>query len=374
MLLPPGLPDIEGWSVAALYEPAGEAVLVGGDFYDWFTMPDGRMVLLFGDVAGKGPLAGAAGMSLRKALKGAAVAVGDPVAALPLVEVALADEMADTFASMCIVEIEPLLGRVKVTLAGHPAPWARLGGVFGPVAAPPNRLVGIGVGGSSWESTVLRFDPGDLLFVYTDGLSEAGAGGGRQLYGEGPLQDFLASLPAELPPYEVVLQADADLRRWSARPGDDVIIAALGFAGAPGGAVIPVRSGGGEVRTVELLPASDSPRIARQLAVEGCREWGLTENVSYAVQTVVSELVTNAVIHARTRIELKVLRIPGFVRVEVRDYSSRPVQPKPAAATSVAQHGRGLFCVETLSAQFGVEAEATGKLVWAAVPLGSPER
>lgn len=52
VLLPAGLPDVAGWAMAALYEPAGEAVLVGGDFYDWFTLPNGHILFFVGDVSG----------------------------------------------------------------------------------------------------------------------------------------------------------------------------------------------------------------------------------------------------------------------------------------------------------------------------------
>lgn len=58
MLLPAGLPEITGWSFAALYQPAGDAVPVGGDFYDWFNLPKGRVLFCVGDVSGKAPMRG----------------------------------------------------------------------------------------------------------------------------------------------------------------------------------------------------------------------------------------------------------------------------------------------------------------------------
>jgi serine phosphatase RsbU (regulator of sigma subunit) len=130
VLLPPALPEIESWALATLYEPAGEAVMVGGDFYDWFRLPDGRVVFFIGDVSGKGPLAGALAMSIRKALKGISWITLDPLAALPTLQLALADEFGELFATLCLLELRPGSGSVRVILAGHPAPLLRRGGAF----------------------------------------------------------------------------------------------------------------------------------------------------------------------------------------------------------------------------------------------------
>lgn len=61
---------MESWALATLYEPAGEAVMVGGDLYDWFRLPDGKVVFFSGDVSGKGPVAGALAMSIRRCSRG----------------------------------------------------------------------------------------------------------------------------------------------------------------------------------------------------------------------------------------------------------------------------------------------------------------
>lgn len=371
LLLPPALPSIEGWSVAALYEPAGEAVLVGGDFYDWFILPDGTAVLMFGDVEGKGPAAGAAGMSLRKALKGAAHALGDPFAAVPVAERAVAAELASTFASLCLLRLTPSSGHVAVMLAGHPPPWVRHRGVLAPLPAPANRLIGIGVGPDRWDCYDMEMAAGDLIFVHTDGLSEAMLADGSQ-YGESRLPGFLAALPEQLPAFEVVLQADAELRRVVGSPGDDVIIGALTFATAapPPGQV----STSGEIRSLRLAARSGSSRIARQVARDVCDDWQVPAEPSTAIEVIVSELVTNAVLHARSALELRLMRLAGHVRIEVSDGSTRVPPMRTAPPPPTVEHGRGLLVVRAAADDVGADVYDHGKTMWATVGVEEPAR
>ena len=80
-LLPPPLPHIPGWSVAAIYRPAGAENEIGGDFYDAFRIAGGWMVVI-GDVTGRGAQAAAVTAHARYTLRTAAALTGDPVVAL----------------------------------------------------------------------------------------------------------------------------------------------------------------------------------------------------------------------------------------------------------------------------------------------------
>jgi serine phosphatase RsbU (regulator of sigma subunit) len=231
VLLPPELPDVPGWAMATLYEPAGETVLVGGDFYDWFVLPNGHVLVVVGDVSGKGPLAGALGMSIRKALKGAAWVTGDAAAALPVLQQALADEFAGSFATLVLVELVPGVGRVRLVLAGHPPPWVRRGGRFAEVEAPANAVLGPGVV-DRWEGVDLELRPGDQLVLFTDGLTEARLADGSQ-FGDGPLQELLTALPPGLSSYETVLAAYDALRGATTGLSDDVVVGVLAFSPPP---------------------------------------------------------------------------------------------------------------------------------------------
>jgi anti-sigma regulatory factor (Ser/Thr protein kinase) len=368
VLLPASLPKMDAWALATLYEPAGEAVLVGGDFYDWFTLPNGRVLFFVGDVSGKGPLAGALGMSIRKALKGITWVVGDPLESLPLLEQALADEFADAFATLCMIEITPGSGRMRLLLAGHPRPWWRRAGVFEEVVAPANGLVGPGLQ-QQWTSTELELGPGDLLVLFTDGLTEARLPDGT-MFGDGPWSTFLASLPPELASYEMVLQTDAHLRRVTRELSDDMIIGVMTFQpSAPAAARADARA---ETLTLRLGPHSTSAAAGRRFVVDACRRWHLAPEDEFTAESVTSELVTNAILHARSDLELQVSHEDHLLRLAVRDSSPRlPVFPTstPEAPDTELEHGRGLHLVRLLGAHLGVDPLPGGKTVWATLPL-----
>lgn len=231
VLLPPDLPDIPGWALATFYEPAGDAVMVGGDFYDWFALPNGNVVFFIGDVSGKGPVAGALAMSIRKTLKGIGWATLDPLASLPILQRALADEFGEAFATLCLLELAPCRGEVRIVLAGHPAPWLRRGGRFVEVVAPVNSLLGPDLH-AEWKDVHLRLEPDDLLLLFSDGLTEARLDDGS-LFGEGMFQALLSSLPASLSSYETAVEVYRHLTDAATALSDDVVIGVLAFNPPP---------------------------------------------------------------------------------------------------------------------------------------------
>lgn len=102
---------------------------------------------------------------------------------------------------------------------------------------------------------------------------------------------------------------------------------------------------------------------ARELVRRACVCWDYGRFCDDA-QAVVSELVTNAVRHARTPVQVTLHRGAGGFRLEVADESPAPPEPRPAE-DPFAEGGRGLLLVEALSACWRVEAQPPGKRVWA---------
>lgn len=100
--------------------------------------------------------------------------------------------------------------------------------------------------------------------------------------------------------------------------------------------------------------------------------WGLESELDN-VLLVVSELVTNAVLHARCgpgrQVALTLIREPGRIRVEVRDAGDGEPRPRKGIPFT-EEHGRGLAVVEELAADWGVTREVVGKTVWATVAVG----
>ncbi len=120
-----------------------------------------------------------------------------------------------------------------------------------------------------------------------------------------------------------------------------------------------------EVRAT-LRPAPTSAHRARQFVAATLAGWGLVPLAETAT-LLVSELVTNSVLHARSPLEVVVTRRRRAVRVDVADAS--PLVPVVRGGSDVEMTGRGLTLVEALSARWGVEPRATGKSVWFELPV-----
>src|SRR2546430_8750357 len=105
-LLPPLLPEVEGWTMAAMYRPAGEQNRAGGDFYDVFECRNGWTVLV-GDVEGHGAGAAALTAMVRYTIRTAAMLGGDIVAALDLLNTELRTREPVRLCSVAYVSIRP---------------------------------------------------------------------------------------------------------------------------------------------------------------------------------------------------------------------------------------------------------------------------
>ncbi len=113
----------------------------------------------------------------------------------------------------------------------------------------------------------------------------------------------------------------------------------------------------------DFAPEPDTPAAARRLVTETMLERGHHRGVVADAQLVVSELVTNAIVHAKTGLSVKVRCGDSSVRIGVRDGSSTaPFVRDPGPA---ATFGRGMRLVETLSRDWGVDPAGAGKVVWA---------
>lgn len=118
------------------------------------------------------------------------------------------------------------------------------------------------------------------------------------------------------------------------------------------------------------LTASDpaAVRAARRATTEAVQSWAARPGMADDVCLVVSELVTNALLHGRSDAVLRVVRQRGSIRVEVQDDDTR--LPLPSAPDPQALGGRGLALVAALSTLWGAERTEGGKTVWAEFDLG----
>jgi len=119
------------------------------------------------------------------------------------------------------------------------------------------------------------------------------------------------------------------------------------------------------VWSVELPPKPASATQARRLAREQLASI-VPPDALDTVALLVTELVTNAILHARTPLQLQIETRPNHVRIGVEDASDR--QPELRSHPSDAVTGRGLALVEALASSWGVESTSSGKVVWCEIP------
>lgn len=118
--------------------------------------------------------------------------------------------------------------------------------------------------------------------------------------------------------------------------------------------------------SVDLPPDPSSATRARALTREQLEASYSSETLD-TIALLVTELVTNAILHARTPLQLTLEARPGHVRICVEDESTE--QPAVRHYASDAVTGRGLALVEQLASSWGVDATPSGKVVWCEVPV-----
>ncbi|HET6830254.1 MAG TPA: SpoIIE family protein phosphatase [Solirubrobacterales bacterium] len=175
-LRPAALPEVSGWSLAALYNPAGAENQAGGDFYDLVPV-DGGWMAMIGDVTGHGARAASLTALARYTLRTAA-ALTDPVRALGVLNDALLARADGALCSVVLLTLDlPTEGEVRIAVAGHPSPFLVHDGATSAIR-PAGPVLGA-FDDASWEVESLSLAHGDQLLVYTDGVLEARGREGR---------------------------------------------------------------------------------------------------------------------------------------------------------------------------------------------------
>ncbi|MFF6814151.1 PP2C family protein-serine/threonine phosphatase [Streptomyces sp. NPDC012403] len=231
-LLPATLPDLPGVETACHYHMASP-IQLGGDFYDLFALDDDRSAFFLGDVCGKGPQAAALTSLTRYTLRAAALHDADPVANLRVLNTVLLDRYTGDDPRYCTAVagvLERVGDTVEIRLASGGHPPALVLRADGRVEHLPTRggmLVGA-LPGAQFVQVRTTLHPGDTLLMYTDGLTEARIGPGRELYGYEALESFAADL-APSGPRRVVDALKDLLKGFGEGLDDDTALLAIGL-------------------------------------------------------------------------------------------------------------------------------------------------
>jgi serine phosphatase RsbU (regulator of sigma subunit)/PAS domain-containing protein len=226
-LLPERLPDIPGALLAARYRAAGELNEVGGDFYDVFQRSPTEWALVVGDVSGKGAEAAAVTALARYTLRAAALEDAPPSGALERLNAAMLYDDTSQFATVVIAYLSAGPGSsldLRVALAGHPAPAivrrdgrVEMAGRYGTMAGlRPDVDV---------HDVAVRLDAGEVLLLYTDGVTEAGPR--HTPFGEPGLISVLTGLAGRSPQEVVDAVEQAVVAAQPGDPRDDIALLAI---------------------------------------------------------------------------------------------------------------------------------------------------
>ncbi len=337
--------------IATYYQPGVRGTEVGGDWYDVVDLDFARSALVIGDVMGRGVRAAAVMGQLRASVRAYARTGMAPAEVLEAMDATVRELEGGQIVTCFFALYDPTDHQLEYANAGHLPPLAALPGGrllrLDADLAPP-----LGSGPMTIHTARVRLEPGAVLLLYTDGLVERrGANlddridlaGELLSSGEGPLSDRRSQL------VETLASDDVD---------DDVALLM---------ARVPEQAAPVDTVTSRLPSDGRAAGLARRLVAEALGRWDITGPPVGDVVLLASELATNAVLHGRDPIELRLSRREGGLLLEVFDAAgSLPRRRQPTAADET---GRGLQMVRLLSAETGVRLVADGKWVWCTVPV-----
>ncbi|MBT1093756.1 MULTISPECIES: SpoIIE family protein phosphatase [Streptomyces] len=355
-LLPRRLPELPGGIAVARYLPARRGLQVGGDWYDVIALSEDRVALVIGDVQGHSAGAATIMGQMRTAVRAYAVEGHPPDVVVSHANRLLVGMETDLFATCCYVELDMEEGTTLLVRAGHLSPLLRHpDGGTEEVQVEGGPPLGI-LADAEFPLTAVALTPGTVLALVTDGLVEA-----ADLPLDAGMERTRAALAAA-DPVDPARMADALLGDIGRRE-DDVALLLLRYDGMK---TKPIRAGW----VVWRLP--DAVMHARRFTARTLRRWNV-QAAADAVLLVVSELVTNALVHTQGSVRLDLVLRGNRVRISVSDSSPR-APAKPVIVDWESTGGRGLLLVEAVSDASGTVPVAGGKQVWSeiTVPASDP--
>lgn len=350
-LLPESEFDLDSLDVAAFYRAGVDGTYVGGDWYDIIPLGAGRTAFVIGDVMGRGVRAASVMGQLRSAVRAYAALDLTPVEVLELLD-RLVQELGSHQIVTCVYAVHDAADQtLTYANAGHPPPLLARHDLVDNVARVEATGPPLGAGYFGMQPEVVALEAGDLVVLYTDGLVERRESdlfdGIARL--AGAVRDHVDHEIAELPAMLAHDMLDGKV--------DDDIALVLVKVAEPEDRGLQVR----------LDSAETAARQARRAVRTQLQEWAVPEELAEDLVLVTSELVTNAFVHARPPIDLRIRRTHHEVVLEVHDRAL--LRPRRRRPEDDDEHGRGLNIVEALTTDWGTRSSESGKTVWCTVRI-----
>jgi serine phosphatase RsbU (regulator of sigma subunit)/anti-sigma regulatory factor (Ser/Thr protein kinase) len=357
-LLPRELPTLPGWHVAAYYRPARE---VGGDFYDFVDLPEGKLGVIVADVTDKGVPAALVMATTRSVLRAAAERMVSPGKVLARVNDQLVPDIPDNMFVTCLYSVlDPELRTLRFANAGHGLAFRR-----STDGVTELKATGMPLGLMSemhYEENEIELAPGDTVLLQSDGLAEA-HNGKSEMFGFPRVKQLMADHPGGPDLIDTLV---AELERFTFDGWlheDDVTLLAIECSQGEGD---PAEGSSHRISKSTILVEFEVPsqpgneRLAIEKVSEAVKELGLAVGTLEKLKTAVGEATMNAMEHGNRyredvpvniRLESSSEKLSVFITDEGGDQAiPEPKTPDLEAKLEGAQspRGWGLFLIKNM--------------------------
>jgi serine phosphatase RsbU (regulator of sigma subunit)/anti-sigma regulatory factor (Ser/Thr protein kinase) len=373
-LLPKSLPELFGWRVDALWQPARA---VSGDFYDYIIFSDGKLGLVIGDVTDKGVPAALVMATTRSILRAAVERYSSPGDILAYVNDLLCPDIPQNMFVTCLyIVLDPISGHLLFANAGHNLPvHLTKDGV------QELRATGMPLGlmpGMNYEENEAHLSPGDGLLVYSDGLVEA-HNENEDMFGFPRLRELLAeqSRTGAWSDETIIRMLTGELAEFTGpawEQEDDVTIVTLEFVASKETAS-SIENGSKSRESWRVLAEFSLPSepgneiLAKEEVARIVQEMNFQKDRLERLKTAVAETTMNAMEHGnRYRddqpVDIQVLVSPGELMIRISDYGGGQPIPEPETPDLDAKlaglqspRGWGLFLIKNMVDEMRVQTD-----------------
>lgn len=355
-LLPKQLPKIKGWKVGAYYRPALE---VGGDFYDFFDLPDGKLGILVADVTDKGVPAAIVMATTRSMLRAAAERSNSPGKVLESANEQLCSDIPENMFVTCLYAVlNHSDGVLCFANAGHDLPYVQGGGHVKELYA-----TGMPLGlmpGMKYEEKQTQIQPGDTILFHSDGLAEA-HNPQREMFGFPRMKDLMSRHHGGTDVIDYLIDELVRFTGSDWEQEDDVTLVALERSGEGALSAPPASTEGlSAVTRFELPSERGIEKQAIRVIGDAVANYGLPSDQLERLKTAVGEATMNAAEHgnqyqADRNVLIEIGTRDQSIVVRIRDHGEGGNFPEPESPDIEAKlkgeqspRGWGLFLIEKM--------------------------
>jgi len=226
--LPDGAPLCDGYNFYDFYQPANH---IGGDYYDYIQLPDGRVAVMVADVVGHGVAAAMLVGKLSAEARFSLAVEPDPAKAVDRLNDAMCRMPVDKFVTMILVVFDTSTHEATIVNAGHMAPLHRHAN--GDIEEPGADIAGLPLGivsGREYAKKTILIEPGDQLTMYTDGINECVDKAGEMYSTERLLELIRKNPDADPAETGALIMADVQRHLGNGEQEDDMCLVCCGRA------------------------------------------------------------------------------------------------------------------------------------------------